>query len=320
MRAAPRFRESRLSGRPGVRQPSAGAPLELVFGSLLLTLTWGMAQPVIKGAYGGLTPFGLIWMRCSAAVLTLTIYSLLLGAPDRATHKSAWKEKGHRALSGLLHNVYIWFLYQGMFGTAAARASVLLYSQPIWVMLLGAAFLSGERVTPARAAGFALAMGGTVTVFSNRLGADGALWADSYILLAAVLWAAQTIHYRRCLWNSDVVSISRWAMLIGAPAYFLLASSDPGFGILSFGGAQILAVVYMGVASSALLLAYWGYLLLKYSPARVSVFLFLNPIVGVLGSALYLGERVSWRLAAGAALTAAGVWLVTGEKRGGRKA
>ena len=320
MRAAPRFRESRLSGRLGVRQPSAGAPLELVFGSLLLTLTWGMAQPVIKGAYGGLTPFGLIWMRCSAAVLTLTIYSLLLGAPDRATHKSAWKEKGHRALSGLLHNVYIWFLYQGMFGTAAARASVLLYSQPIWVMLLGAAFLSGERVTPARAAGFALAMGGTVTVFSNRLGADGALWADSYILLAAVLWAAQTIHYRRCLWNSDVVSISRWAMLIGAPAYFLLASSDPGFGILSFGGAQILAVVYMGVASSALLLAYWGYLLLKYSPARVSVFLFLNPIVGVLGSALYLGERVSWRLAAGAALTAAGVWLVTGEKRGGRKA
>lgn len=320
MRAAPRFRESRLSGRPGVRQPSAGAPLELVFGSLLLTLTWGMAQPVIKGAYGGLTPFGLIWMRCSAAVLTLTIYSLLLGAPDRATHKSAWKEKGHRALSGLLHNVYIWFLYQGMFGTAAARASVLLYSQPIWVMLLGAAFLSGERVTPARAAGFALAMGGTVTVFSNRLGADGALWADSYILLAAVLWAAQTIHYRRCLWNSDVVSISRWAMLIGAPAYFLLASSDPGFGVLSFGGAQILAVVYMGVASSALLLAYWGYLLLKYSPARVSVFLFLNPIVGVLGSALYLGERVSWRLAAGAALTAAGVWLVTGEKRGGRKA
>ena len=320
MRAAPRFRESRLSGRPGVRQPSAGAPLELVFGSLLLTLIWGMAQPVIKGAYGGLTPFGLIWMRCSAAVLTLTIYSLLLGAPDRATHKSAWKEKGHRALSGLLHNVYIWFLYQGMFGTAAARASVLLYSQPIWVMLLGAAFLSGERVTPARAAGFALAMGGTVTVFSNRLGADGALWADSYILLAAVLWAAQTIHYRRCLWNSDVVSISRWAMLIGAPAYFLLASSDPGFGILSFGGAQILAVVYMGVASSALLLAYWGYLLLKYSPARVSVFLFLNPSVGVLGSALYLGERVSWRLAAGAALTAAGVWLVTGEKRGGRKA
>ena len=309
-----------MSGRPGVRQPSAGAPLELAFGSLLLTLTWGMAQPVIKGAYGGLTPFGLIWMRCSAAVLTLTIYSLLLGAPDRATHKSAWKEKGHRALSGLLHNVYIWFLYQGMFGTAAARASVLLYSQPIWVMLLGAAFLSGERVTPARAAGFALAMGGTVTVFSNRLGADGALWADSYILLAAVLWAAQTIHYRRCLWNSDVVSISRWAMLIGAPAYFLLASSEPGFGILSFGGAQILAVVYMGVASSALLLAYWGYLLLKYSPARVSVFLFLNPIVGVLGSALYLGERVSWRLAAGAALTAAGVWLVTGEKRGGRKA
>ena len=317
MRAAPPFGEARLSGRPASRRPSAetGARPELVFGSLLLTLVWGMAQPVIKGAYEGVTPFGLIWMRCGAAVLTLTIYGLLAGAPDRATHEDAWKEKGHRILSGLLHNVYIWFLYQGMFGTAAARASVLLYSQPIWVMLLGALFLAGERVTPVRAAGFALAMGGTVTVFSNRLGADSALWADCYILLAAVLWAAQAIHYRRCLWNSDVVSISRWAMLIGAPTYFLLSWPEPRFGISSFGGAQILAVVYMGVASSALLLAYWGYLLLKYSPARVSVFLFLNPIVGVLGSVLYLGERVSWRLAAGAALTAAGVWLVTGERR-----
>ena len=30
--------------------------LELVLGSLLLTTVWGMAQPVIKGAYAGVTP------------------------------------------------------------------------------------------------------------------------------------------------------------------------------------------------------------------------------------------------------------------------
>lgn len=288
---------------------------ELVLGSLLLAAVWGMAQPIIKGAYAGLTPFALIWMRCAAGVLTLTLYRLAFPAPERATHPDAWREKGHRALNGLLHNVYIFFLYQGMFGTAAARASVLLYTQPIWVMLLSALLLAGERITWTRALGFAAAMGGTMTVFSNRLGGESALWADCYVLAAAVLWAVQTIHFRRYLSRSDFVSVARWAMIIGAPAYLLLSFPDPRFGVSSFGAAQALAVAYMGVISSALLLAYWGYLLLRYSPARMSVFLFLTPIIGVVGSALYLGEELGWHLTAGAALTAAGVWLVTGERR-----
>ena len=274
-----------------------------------------MSQPIIKGAYAGVTPFALLWMRCLTGTATLTLYMLLTPARDTVTHHDAWREKGHRILSGLLHNVYIWFLYQGMFGTSAARASVLLYTQPIWVMLLSAVFLTGERITLVRAAGFAAAMCGTITVFSNRLGAGSALWADCYIVIAAFLWAVQTIHFRRYLSNSDVVSVARWAMLIGAPAYFLLSWPEENWGVMHLGGPQILAVVYMGVVSSALLLAYWGYLLLRYSPAKLSVFFFLTPIVGVVGSVLYLGERMSWHLLAGAALTAAGVWLVTGERR-----
>ena len=306
-----------MNSRPVSPKPSTdgGMTLELVLGSLLLTMVWGMAQPVIKGAYAGVTPYAMIWMRCCTGVLTLTLYRLLMRIPESVTHHDPWKEKGHRILNALMHNVYVWFLYQGMFGTAAARASVLLYSQPVWVMLLSAAFLTGERITLVRALGFATAMAGTVTVFSNSLGAGSSLRADFYILIAAAGWATQTIHYRRYLGNSDVTSIARWAMLIGAPTYFLLSSSQPNFGITHFGGPQIFAVFYMGVIASALLLAYWGHLLLRYSPAKISVFFFMTPIVGVVGSALYLGEQLGWHLLIGAALTAAGVWLVTGERR-----
>ena len=96
-------------------------------------------------------------------------------------------------------------------------------------------------------------------------------------------------------------------MLIGAPTYFFLSSSQPDFGITHIGGPQIFAVIYMGVIASALLLAYWGHLLLRYSPAKISVFFFMTPIVGVVGSALYLGEQLGWHLLVGAALTATGV-------------
>ena len=293
----------------------AGMTLELLLGSLLLTTAWGMAQPVIKGAYAGVTPYAMIWMRCCTGVLTLTLYRFLMRTPERVTHNDPWKEKGHRILNALMHNAYVWFLYQGMFGTAAARASVLLYTQPVWVMLLSAVFLTGERITLMRGLGFATAMAGTVTVFSNSLEAAGSLRADFYILVAAAGWAMQTIHYRRYLWNSDVVSVARWSMLIGAPTYFLLSFSQPDFGISHIGGAQIFAVLYMGVIASALLLAYWGHLLLRYSPAKISVFFFMTPIIGVVGSGLYLGERLGGHLLIGAAFTAAGAWLVTGERR-----
>ena len=115
MRAAPSVRGERLNSRPVSPKPSTdgGMTLELVLGSLLLTMVWGMAQPVIKGAYAGVTPYAMIWMRCCTGVLTLTLYRLLMRIPDSVTHHDPWKEKGHRILNALMHNVYVWFLYQG---------------------------------------------------------------------------------------------------------------------------------------------------------------------------------------------------------------
>ena len=55
--------------------------------------------------------------------------------------------------------------------------------------------------------------------------------------------------------------------------------------------------------------------MMKFSPARVSIFLFLTPAVGVAGSAFFLDESVGAQFLAGAAMTIFGVWLVTVERR-----
>ena len=59
--------------------------------------------------------------------------------------------------------------------------------------------------------------------------------------------------------------------------------------------------------------------MLRHSPARVSVFLFLTPAVGVAGSAFFLGEEIGWLLLAGALLTIAGVWLATVERHSAKR-
>jgi len=298
-------------------RPAAGksGTMELVTGCASLVLVWGLTQPVIKAAYAGMSPFALIWIRAAVSALTLTAWMIVMLVPDRVTHSNPRVELGHRILNGLLHNAYILFLYIGMTGTQAARASLLLYTQPIWVMLIAALVFPGERITPRRALGFATAMAGTVTIFAQRLAGESALWADSFLVIAAVLWAVQAIHFKRFLGGSDMFAVTRWAMLIGAPLYLALSWLTEDGGRYAFGMAQLYAFFHMGIISSGLILVLWAHLMLKHSPARVSVFLFLTPAVGVAGSTIILGESLGWNLLAGAVLTITGVWLVTVEGR-----
>ncbi|MBT3819931.1 MAG: DMT family transporter, partial [Nitrospinaceae bacterium] len=97
--------------------------------------------------------------------------------------------------------------------------------------------------------------------------------------------------------------------------YLALSLLTEDGGRYAFGAAEIYAVFHMGVISSGLILVLWAHLMLKHSPARVSVFLFLTPAVGVAASAIILGESLGWNLLAGAVLTISGVWLVTVEGR-----
>ncbi len=292
-----------------------GPAFELAAGSISLVLVWGMTQPVIKAAYGGLSPFALIWIRAAVSALTLTAWMIVMKVPDRTTLPTPGAERVHRIFNGVLHNAYILFLYIGMTGTQAARASVLLYTQPVWVMLIAAALLPGERITARRSLGFGTAMAGTIVIFSQRMGGEGALWADSFIVISALVWGFQAIHFKKYLGRSDMFAVTRWAMIIGAPLYLALSWLTEDGGRYAFGPAEIYAIFHMGVISSGLILVLWAHLMLKYSPARVSVFLFMTPAVGVAGSAVMLGETVGWNLLAGAALTITGVWLVTVERK-----
>lgn len=96
---------------------------------------------------------------------------------------------------------------------------------------------------------------------------------------------------------------------------------------LGFAGIVIMNLAGQASAAAYLLLLYlalisavaytlWG-ILLKYNPvSRVTVFGFMNPIFGVILSAIFLGESgqaLSWNAAAALALVCAGIYVVNAE-------
>ena len=75
--------------------------------------------------------------------------------------------------------------------------------------------------------------------------------------------------------------------------------------------AVVAAVLYQGLVVAAFCFVTWTNLLRRYSASKMTAFHFTTPIFGVLLSRLILGENILPGLAAGVALVAIGIYVVS---------
>jgi hypothetical protein len=97
-------------------------------------------------------------------------------------------------LAGALFGGEFILIFYGLDYTSAARSTLLVNTMPFWV-LIGAHYLLGERVTPVKIAGLALAFCGVAVVLFDRLSMPGpsALMGDLMSIGGGVLWGATTL-------------------------------------------------------------------------------------------------------------------------------
>ena len=172
--------------------------------------------------------------------------------------------------------------------------------------------LPGERITPNKAAGLALAFAGVAWAIIDRPsgGGQASLIGDLCALAAAINWAMialvlrgtslRDVHPEMQLFWQVAVSAP---LLMGAAFFFgpFVRELEP---IHLWGlGFQIVVVVSMGFV-------FWFWLLSIYPAAGVASFSFLAPIFGFLFGWLLLGEEIGWSLAGALALVAAGLILI----------
>jgi drug/metabolite transporter (DMT)-like permease len=74
-------------------------------------------------------------------------------------------------------------------------------------------------------------------------------------------------------------------------------------------------ILLLGVFCSALAYLFWYDALKELQASEVGVFLYVNPVVAVLISALFLGESISVSMVAGGILVFLGVWFVNSGKK-----
>ena len=142
-------------------------------------------QVVIKVTNGGLQPVFFAGVRSAGAVLCIWLWLRYRGIPLRF-------EKGTRAAGFAMGCVFAFeflCLFVALDLTAVSRASVIFYSMPVWLAIMAHFIMPNDRITPIKALGLGLALGGVALAILSRDDGAGSFWGDLAALGAAVGWA-----------------------------------------------------------------------------------------------------------------------------------
>ncbi|MDA1001275.1 MAG: DMT family transporter [bacterium] len=274
--------------------------------AITVTFLWGLSFTTVKIGLQGMGPFTFLWLRSLISALTVFFLIRMRGGkfmPPKGSRDFWWNT--------LLHNLVFLLFYNGAAFTTAGRASLFLYGQPIFYTALAAWLMPAERIGVRGVAGFSAAAIGMVLLFNEKLAATGPTWlGDAIILVSAFVWGVQSLFLKVRLKGHDAFQITAWVQLV-AVVLFLPIALAKGEGWPDLTNLYVLTGAgYNGIVGTGITQVLWVILLAQYSPSRVSAYMFLCPVFGVFLGALILQEVLGLPTLAGAALIAAGIYLV----------
>ena len=190
------------------------------------------------------------------------------------------------------------------------RSSVLVWTASLWTVPMAATFLD-EHMTPRRWAGLTAGLVGIV-ILVEPWGADpepSLLIGYGLLLLAAIFHAGTSVHVRRHGWVATPLELLPWQILTAVIPVTLAAISLEGFPTIVWTLPLIGIVIYQGALATGF--ATWAQLtVLRRLPAvPTNLMLMLVPVVGLLSSAVVVGDALTAGSIGGTALIVTGVLI-----------
>jgi drug/metabolite transporter (DMT)-like permease len=295
-----------------VTVPAAASSRKATQSALLLlasiTVVWGLNWPVIKVALNAIPvlPFRALCLAISGP-------TLLAIAAARGSSIAVPRRQILPLLLAALFNITLWHLFTGygVLEMPAGRASIIAYTMPAWATLLGARFL-GERLSAPRLAGLALGMAGIAAlVLPDFARIRAAPLGTASMVLAALSWAAGSVLMKRWRWDVSTAALTGWQNCLGGlPILIAAMVIGPFPGLEHADGKAIAALVYVVVLGVLFGQWAWFVVLGRLPVAVASIGTLAIPVVGVLSSALLLGEALGPTEVSALALVVAALVLV----------
>ena len=267
--------------------------------ALFCCVLWGSASPAIKIAYeifdippdDTASRIMLAGARFLLAGAMTIIFGSILSRRFLRPNRTSLKYIG---ILSLLQTVgQYFFFFMSLAYISGVRGSIINASGNFLAIVIAACIFRMEKLTTRKIFGCIVGFVGIILILGGFKGmVEGGsitFQGEGAMLIATLFYAFSSCCIKKFSGYENPVTLSGYQFLLGG-----LVLYDAGWimgGELVFRSAScVWNLLYMGFISAG---AYtlWG-VLLKYNPvSRVAIFGFMNPVMGVLLSAWFLGEN-----------------------------
>jgi drug/metabolite transporter (DMT)-like permease len=283
----------------------------------MLALVWGTSHGVQKEIFKTHSPAFYTSARFGIAALC---FGALFG---RRLLRSGRKEIMKGAWLGLFSFAGIAFYTSGLVFTQASKAGFITGLYLVFTPLLGY-LLFRSRPTRDHLTGLVVAVGGFALLSYPQTG-ESFNWGDILILFAAVAWAGHIAATSAFASESDVPTLASVQVMavaaLSISAYFILSwvagsSADPKSlpALVAMESRSnpidwtfTKQVAYMAIVVTVIAALAQTWAQKKVSSTHAVIIYALEPVTAAVFAYIELGEKLSWRGVAGAALIIAGV-------------
>lgn len=277
-----------------------------------LYIIWGSTYLAILFAIETIPPFLMAGIRFLVAGSILYVWGRARGAarPVRREWVAASVVGGLLLLGG--NGAVVWAEQRVPSGAAA----LLVATVPLWMVVLDWLRPGGVRPTGRVVLGLAVGFAGLgLLVGPSDLGGGSIDVIGALVLVIGSLsWASGSIYARGAKLPSSPLLVNGMEMLAGGVLLVLaglVTGEASALNLAAVSGRSLAALAYLVVFGSLIGYSAYTYLLGATTPARVSTYAYVNPVVAVfLGWAL-AGEPLTPRVLVATAVILGAVALIT---------
>ena len=252
-----------------------------------LSFAWGLTWPAMRIALDEIPPFSMRVVTLALGAGALFIVARLQG---RSFALGGMKNAAHLAVSGIL-NVLSFSLLSviAMMFAATGRVAMLSYTMPIWAALF-AWFVLGERFTRASVIALILCAAG-MAILIYPLMHSGALIGLLIAVFIAVSWAAGTVYVKWARITGDPIANAAWQIFVAFVVVVLcLPFAEGTLQLTQAHALAVFAMIFAGLVGSGLAYFLWFGIIGRIPAMTASLGVLSAPVIGVVSTALLLGE------------------------------
>lgn len=284
------------------------APAGLMF-LAITSIGWGFNWPVTKFLLGELPPLTLRGVTGVLGAVLLAALALARGDSLKVA-PAIWP----RLATAAILNVTGWMVLMGLalLWLPASEAALIAYTMPVWASLIAWPVL-GERPTVLRTLGLVMAFAGLASIMGGNGIAASAEKAPGIImaLCGAIGFAIGTVFSKKYPIHLPPITAAAWQIGIGCLPISIIGLLIETSHLDKVTPVGWWLLIYSTVVQFCIAYVSWFAALARLPASVAAIGTMAVPVIGVVASAIALGEPLGPGQIASLILTLAAVVLAT---------